>query len=139
MNKNKPDAAGKTWTNIGWGLAILFVGSILWSMWEETLLPLIRSGNTRSLWLHLVGMPIILLGTGIFVYGGIVFVRATFAALADSGLIENMRVIKGELAGDKRKAQWANAGLLVQSWLPGLGWLGFGFALIALGGFLINL
>ena len=35
--------------------AAVFVGSILWSMWAETLLPLFRAGDTRAVWLDVVG------------------------------------------------------------------------------------
>lgn len=44
--------------------AAIFVGSILWSMWAETLLPLIRAGDTRAVWLHVVGLGFLLIAAG---------------------------------------------------------------------------
>ena len=120
-----------------WAAAAAFVGSILWSMWSETLLPLIRAGDTRAVWLHLVGMPIILLGTAVFVYGGAIFVRDTFASFADATFQKNYLAIQTKQA--TMQIRWENAKILFRAWVPGLRWLGLGFLLIAAGGFLINL
>ncbi len=106
-------------------------------MWAETLLPLLRAGDARSVWLHVVGLPLILAGTAVIVYGGYVFVRDTFRAFGDETLQKNVQAIHAKQADGQMR--WQNAKILFRAWLPGLRWLGLGFLLIAAGGFLINL
>lgn len=118
-------------------VGVLFVGSILWSMWAETVRPLLIAGDTRGVVLHLVGLPLILAGTAVIVYGGIVFVRATFAAFGNETLQQNARAIRAKQASAAMR--WQNAKILFRAWRPGTLWLLLGFALIAAGGFLINL
>jgi len=137
MAKRKKSAESPIGKYILWTAAAVFVGSILWSMWAETLLPLIRAGDTRAVWLHVVGLPLILGGTAVFVYGGIVFVRGTFGAFADPTLLQNYQAIKAKKATGQMR--WENTKILFRSWVPGLRWLGLGFLLIAAGGYLINL
>jgi hypothetical protein len=50
---------------------------------------------------------------------------------------KNVRAIRAKEATGQMR--WQNARILFRSWIPGLRWLGLGFLLIALGGFLINL
>jgi hypothetical protein len=137
MTKHKKSAENPIGKYILWTVAAVFVGFILWSMWAETLLPLIRAGDTRSVWLHLVGMPIILLGTAVFVYGGYVFVRGTLGTFGDETLQKNVQAIRVKQASGQMR--WQNVRILFRAWTPGLRWLGLGFLLIAIGGFLINL
>jgi hypothetical protein len=137
MAKRKKSAESPIGKYILWAAAAVFVGSILWSMWAETLLPLIRAGDTRAVWLHLVGLPIILGGTAVIVYGGIIFVRDTFRAFTDETLLQNYAAINAKQASWQMR--WQNAMILFRAWVPGLRWLGLGFLLIAAGGFLINL
>lgn len=129
----KNQLANYFWLTVG----VAFVGSILWSMWAETLLPLIRAGDTRSVWLHVVGLPLILGGTAVIVYGGIIFVGSTLSAFGDETLQKNLQTIRAKQATGKMR--WQNARILFRAWVPGLRWLGLGFLLIAFGGFLINL
>ncbi len=137
MAKRKKSAESPIGKYILWTAAAVFVGSILWSMWAETLLPLIRAGDTRAVWLHVVGLPLILLGTAVFVYGGIVFVRDTLGAFGSDVLQANVQAIRAKQASGAMR--WQNAKILFRAWGPGLRWLGLGFLLIAAGGFLINL
>ena len=137
MAKRKKSAKSPIGKYVLWAVVAAFVGSILWSMWAETLLPLIRAGDTRSVWLHVVGLPIILGGTAVFVYGGVVFVRDTFRAFTNETMQQNMLLIQTKQA--TKTIRWQNAKILFRAWLPGLRWLGFGGLLIALGGFVINL
>lgn len=122
-------------------LSALFVGSIIWSFLYETLLPLWTAGDVRSIILHLVGFPIILAGAALFAYGGYLLVRDTFSAMADPHLKQNTATIKDDAAPAEtvRRARWANARFLFRSWKPGALRMAAGFALIALGGWLINL
>lgn len=119
-----------------WAATAVFLLSILWSMWTETLLPLIRAGDTRAVWLHLVGLPLILLGTAVIVYGGIIFVRDTFGVFTDETRQQPARAIQPRPASAADR--WQNSKILFRAWIPGLRWLLLGFLLIAIGGFLIN-
>ena len=136
MAKRKESANGPVGKYILWGLAAVFVGSILWSMWVETLLPLIRAGDTRAVWLHVVGLPLILLGTAVIVYGGFIFIRDTFRAYGHETVQENLAAVRANQA--TLAMRWQNLKILFRAWVPGLRWLGLGFLLIAVGGFLIN-
>lgn len=140
MAKKKSSTSDVVFRWLGWLVLIGFVGSILWSMWVDTLQPLIRAGDTQALIFNLVGLPIILLGTGIFVYGGFRFVRATFHSMQEPGAVENIaRIQEGSLPPDElQQARMENLRALWTAWKRPLAWLAFGFALIALGGFLIN-
>lgn len=121
-------------------LGTLFVGSIIWSFLYETLLPLWTAGDVGAIVRNLIGFPIILAGTATFAYGGFGFVRDTFSAMADPQLKENTAAIKDDAAPQDsvRRARWANARLLFRAWKPGALRIAAGFALIALGGWLIN-
>jgi hypothetical protein len=125
------------------GLLILagFIASILWSMWVDTLLPLMRAGDTRALTFNLIGLPTILLGTGLIVYGGLLFVRSTFTSMAAPQIVENIARIRAGVSAphDLRRARIENLKALWNAWKRPLLWLASGFALIALGGLLINL
>jgi hypothetical protein len=125
---------------VGWLILAGFIASILWSMWVDTLLPLIRAGDTRALIFSLIGLPTILLGTGLVVYGGLLFVRSTFTSMAAPETVENIaRIRAGESAPDDlRRARIENLKALWSAWKLPLFWLALGFVLIALGGFLIN-
>ena len=137
MAKRKKSADSPVGKYILWAAAAVFIGSILWSMWAETLLPLIRAGDTWGVWLHVVGLPLILLGTAVFVYGGLVFVRGTLGAFGNETLQKNVQAIRAKRATGQMR--WQNAQILFRAWVPSLRWLGLGFLLIAAGGYLINL
>jgi hypothetical protein len=140
MTRKKTSASDKFFRIFGWLILIGFVASILWSMWVDTLQPLIRTGDTRALILNMIGLPVILLGAGIFVYGGLLFVRRTFNALGATQTAENMALMRGGKLppGELRQARMQNLKALWDAWKHPLLWLASGFALIALGGFLIN-
>ena len=123
------------------GIAVLFVGSIIWSFIAETLVPLLAAGDAGAVGRNLVGFPIILLGTAIFVYGGYVFVRDTFSAMQDSEMTANAAQIRmGQASPDElRQGRRQNLARLLRSWKDGSLRMALGFALIAAGGWLINL
>lgn len=128
------------WKYVGIALLIAFVGSILWSMWVDTLRPLIQAGDPLAVLYNLIGLPLILIGTGIFVYGGYVFVRDTFSSYQDQSLLQNAAVIRAKPSRQAvRAARWQTLRHFWRTWKPGLARLALGFILIALGGFLINL
>ena len=123
------------------GLAVLFVGSIVWSFVYETLMPILAQGDTGAAVRNLVGFPIILAGTALFAYGGLVFVRDTFSAMQDPQMAANLAHIKDDEAPGEvvRRARWKNTRLLFSSWKDGTLRMALGFGLIAIGGWLINL
>lgn len=141
MKKNQPSTSDKLFRWLVWLLVIGFVASILWSMWVDTLQPLIQSGDKRAVLFNLIGLPVILLGTGVIVYGGFLFVRGTFTTMASPEIAENVARIRagGSAPDDLRRVRRANLKALWDAWKYPLLWLGLGFAMIALGGFLINL
>jgi hypothetical protein len=120
----------------------LFVGSIIWSIISETLLPLYQAGDTRGLLYNFIGIPVILAGTCVIVYGGFVFLRGMFSAFGDETLQQNIPVVRGQVEDSAvavSKARRENFLILVRAMRPGLSWMVGGFLLIAIGGFLINL
>jgi hypothetical protein len=127
----------RLWIAIGIGAAVAFIGSIFWSIWFETLLPLIRAGDTAGMIANLVGIPIILAGTGLICYGGFVFVRDTFAIWSGLAVLpeETVRATQALTIAEKRRHHRA---LLWKAWQRPLLWIALGFGMIALGGFIIN-
>lgn len=140
MKKNQPSTTDKVFRWIVWLLVIGFVASILWSMWVDTLQPLVKGGDARALLFNLIGLPAILLGTGLIVYGGFLFVRSTFTAMSAPETVENIARIRAgdSVPEDLRQARFENMKALWNAWKRPVFWFVLGFALIALGGFLIN-
>lgn len=140
MKKKQPSTSDKLFRWLVWLLVIGFVASILWSMWVDTLQPLIQSGDTRAVLFNMIGLPTILLGTGLIVYGGFLFVRSTFTAMSTPETVENIARIRAgdSMPEDLQRARFENLKALWSAWKFPLFWLVFGFGLIALGGFLIN-
>lgn len=136
----EPSTSDKLFRWLGWLLLVGFVASVLWSMWADTFQPLIRAGDTRALLFNLVGLPSILLGTGFIVYGGLLFMRGTFTAVSEPKTVDNIaRIYAGTSTPDDLwRARLENLKALWEAWKRPLLWMVFGFALIALGGFLIN-
>ena len=131
---------GRIWKFVGIAALIALVGSILWSMWAETLRPLIEAGDSRAVMLHLIGLPLILIGVSIFTYGGYLFVRNTYGSYEDETLLQNMAIIRAKPSPeDVSAARRQTVRVFWQAWKPGLARLGLGFLILAVGGFLINL
>jgi hypothetical protein len=132
----KPEKTNQAWVWLIYLLGALFVGSILWSMIFETLAPLWRAEATLEFWLNVTGMPIILAGVSVLVWGAWVFLRGTYGALGDEELVRNVAAIRaGEASGKQR---WRNGQILFKAWRRGFLIMLAGFGLIALGGITIN-
>jgi hypothetical protein len=129
--------SNRVWQIIGIGAVVLFIGSIFWSIWFETLLPLLRAGDTAGLSANLIGIPIILAGTAVFCYGGFTFVRATFSVFGDLGALPKHEAKQFSQLAQQEKGRRVRA-LLWKAWQRPLLWLALGFGLIAVGGFIIN-
>lgn len=121
-------------------LGVLFIGSIIWSIIFETILPLIRANAISELVLNIVGIPVILIGMIIFVRGGWIFVRDVISIMDIEEIKVNTEIIRTKSDPQAvKQARRQNLILFWQSWKPGLKQLALGYILIAIGGMGINL
>ncbi|MDK1081232.1 MAG: hypothetical protein QGD88_07100 [Anaerolineae bacterium] len=119
---------------------VLFIGSIIWSIIFETIMPLIRANAIDELILNIVGIPVILAGTIIFIRGGWIFFRDVYSLMGTEEIQVNIDIIRAKSDPQTiKQARRKNIILLWQSWKPGLKQLAWGFFLIAVGGMGINL
>ena len=109
-------------------IALAFVGSVLYSMWVDTLQPVYATGDMVATLRTLGSLITILIGTAIFVFGGFQFLRDVFSAFSTE--LQPL-----EMPG----ARWHNFKALLKSFVRGTLIMLFGFALIALGGWLLNM
>lgn len=124
----------------GIALGAVFIGSIIWSIIFETIIPLIRANAINELILNIVGIPVILVGTIVFVRGGWKFVRDVYSIMDSQEINFNAEIIRAKTDTQAvKEARHQNRKLFWQSWKPGLKQLAWGFFLIALGGMGINL
>ncbi|MFQ5410287.1 MAG: hypothetical protein ACE5FI_17900 [Anaerolineales bacterium] len=118
------------------GVAVLFLGSIAWSIVVETLLPLARSGDWRALVFNLIGIPLILLATAMIVYGGLLVVRHMFMFMSDAQTQADIARLRTR--EDAQGARCRNLRRWFRALGPGLIWMALGFGVMAAGGYLIN-
>jgi hypothetical protein len=121
---------------------VVFLIVILWSVVTETLLPLYRNKEFGELIYNIVGIPVLLIGVGIFAYGGWIFARDTSRLMNDNiQLAENVDIIKDKTQPkNKRKtARNENTRILFTTWKKGAFWLLIGAIFIIGGGLVINL
>lgn len=126
---------------IFWILGILFFGGILYSAITETLLPLWNKGSKDEFIHNIIWIPVIFTGTGIFVYGGIRFIKDTFNTLSDERMITNTSTIRTKETPKETKsiARKENYRMLFNTWKPGGKYLLLGALVIIAGGITINL
>jgi hypothetical protein len=137
-HKQQLDEA-RIWKFIGIVALVIFVGSILWSMWVDTLRPLILAGDTRAVIFNIIGLPLILVGVALFAYGGYVFVKDTFRSFQDETMLQNMAIIRSQSTRQAiRAARLETLRIFWRVWKPGLARMGLGFLILMLGSFLIN-
>ncbi len=135
----------KVFKELTWGkillalIASLFVGAILWSIGFESLLPLWLAGDMEMLARNLIGIPIIFIGLGLFIWGALRFIPATYTAMSAPELRERVKLIRSsapkEIISQARKENFI---ALIRAWKPALLYMLAGFTLIAFGGWLIN-
>jgi hypothetical protein len=120
---------------------ILLTAGIFYSVITETLIPLFNQGKTEEFIYNLIGIPVILTGTGLFVYGGIIFVIDTFKLFGQEKMITNIENIRNKNADKyiKSESRKENFKMLLSAWKRGGKFLGIGGLLIFAGGILINL
>jgi hypothetical protein len=135
---NKPSSSWWQWSGLI-VLGVLFVGSIFWSIWFDTLAPLVREGDYQALVFNLVGIPLILAGTAVIVYAGYLIVSRTFTMFEDENFVQTVAQIKQRPSLSERRQVWAiQFAYYRHAWTAGAVWMLLGFGLIALGGYLIN-
>lgn len=122
------------------GFSILLI-IILWSVVTETLLPLYNSKQYDELVYNAAGIPVILLGTGIFVYGGWIFYRDSREFFENPKLTSNADIIRDRNAPKEKikTARKENTRMLFSTWKKGFIWLLIGALVITAGGITINL
>ncbi|WP_338688606.1 hypothetical protein [Haloferula helveola] len=124
---------------VGWIVGGGLVAAMVVSFVVETILPLHRAGRTAEMLFNLVGFPIVLLGTGVFVWGGAVFVRDTFRVWGSPEMVENLKRLKTDPGADSRRsAGGRNRAILFEAWKPGLIRMGIGAVVIAIGSIVLN-
>lgn len=110
-------------------VALVFFGSIIWSMGYETLLPLLRNEQWLAFLANLLGLPIILAGTAIMLWGFWVFLRD----VGGGGNGQTLQPPTRQMSREQRKATQQEA---LARMKPGLFRLVGGMLLIAIGGFI---
>lgn len=125
---------------IAWGVVGLFAAALLWSMWSETLRPLVWAGEAVRALRTTVGLAVLVLAVLLITYGGFSVVSEILKTIGDETVIQNIEVIR---AGTKRfprqsirAARRANLIALLRAARPGCLWMALAFALLALGGWL---
>jgi hypothetical protein len=140
MTESHPPGKTRFWRVIGLLIAIVITSAILWSIWSETLLPLLREGDMRGLWLNLIGIPMILLGVAMLVYGGIKFVDRTAIAIKDKTFHERADFVRTDPRPEARWEVWKlNLRQLGRLWWPPLLLFALALGLIIIGGILTNM
>jgi len=122
-------------------VAVFLVGSVLWSVIFETLLPLYRDGDTAAFIANLIGIPIILAGTVVIVYGGLRVVRGMFGFMTVAAVEADMQTEQDSIAKSKGRGGSQRAGSFrywLMAWVPGGPLMLLGFLLIGIGSFIIN-
>jgi len=140
MTESNPSSKSRFWRVIGLLIAIAISSAILWSVCSETLLPLLRKDDMRGLWLNLIGIPMILLGVALLVYGGIKFVDRTAIAMKDKTFHERADFVRTDPRPEARWDVWKlNLRQLGKLWWPPLLLLALALCLIIIGGILTNM
>jgi hypothetical protein len=121
--------------------AVLLV-IILWSVVTETLIPLCRGKHYDEFTYNIFGIPLIIIGVGLFAYGGWVFVRDTHNLFDNNfQLAENLDIIRNKTQPKEKikTARNKNTKLLCLTWKKGAFWLLIGAIFIIAGGLMLNL
>jgi len=140
MTESHPPSKTRLLQVIGLIAAITITSAVLWSIWSETLLPLFREGDMRALWLNMIGIPLILLGVALLLYGGIKFVDRTAIAMKDKTFHERAAFVRTDPRPEARWEVWKlNLRQLGRLWWPPLLLLALALGLIIIGGILTNM
>ncbi|MBI5402881.1 MAG: hypothetical protein HY959_05745 [Ignavibacteriae bacterium] len=115
---------------------------ILWSVVFETLIPLYEKKAYDEFAYNLTGIPLLIFGTGLFSYGGFVFVRDTLRELAlNEKVAINLEIIRNKISPREkiRAARSENTRFLLSAWKKGSFLMFIGIVFISAGGVTINI
>lgn len=131
----------KTLITIAIIIGIIFSATIFWSVWTETLLPLLNKKDNRGFILNLVGFIIIYTATLIIVYGGFLFVKDTYILFQQEDFIKRIELLRNKSTSkeEKRRIRKENTKCLFSVWKDGSKWLAIGFIIFIIGSIIINL
>lgn len=118
---------------------LLFI--IVRSALMETLIPFYRNGEYEEFAYNLVGIIILLIGTGIFGYGGWLILINTSVLIKDERIFNNIEIIRNKtlVKEDRKRARIENTKMLFSAWRKGAIKLLIGGLIILCGGIIINL
>lgn len=123
-----------------WAVIVLFVGAVLWSMWSETLRPIIEAGDPVRAAGTVLGLAAFILAMLVITYGGFQVVAGILKAMHEETFARNAEIIR---AGKEhyqpeivRAARQENLIAILRAARPGCLWMALAFALLALGGWL---
>jgi hypothetical protein len=120
-------------------IAVVFGLLFFGSMWTETLQPLIRAGDTTGLLFNLVGLPILVAGLVVFVYGGFRCLRNLFDLAQNETFLQQAAIIRERSSPQAvRAAQRIHLRLWGGALGRGARWMLLGFLCFGIGGYLIN-
>ncbi|MEZ0395828.1 MAG: hypothetical protein ABWK53_05300 [Anaerolineales bacterium] len=123
-----------------WAAVALFLGAILYSMWSETLRPLVRAGESFRALQTALGLALILLAVMVLTWGGFRFVMAILTLMHEASFLQNAAIgregTKRHPRPVVRAARGENLRLIGRAALPGCLWMALAFGLLALGGWL---
>lgn len=124
---------------LAWIGLVLFAGALVWSMWSETVRPLVQEGEIGRAIRTSFGMTAILAAVVAIIYGGFRIVSQILKTLRDQTVLENAELIRQRRHRSReavRAASRANRRAVLRALYPGAVWMIGGFGLLALGGWL---
>lgn len=126
-----------------WAAVGLFLLAILWSMWSETLRPLVEAGETVHALYTALGLGSIVLALLVLTYGGFLLVSRVLWTMHEESFVRNAEI---DHAGRKhyppevvRAARRENLRLVFHAARPGCLWMAAAFLLMVLGAWICSL
>lgn len=120
-----------------WAVVGLFLLAILWSMWSETLRPLVQAGETAYAFCTALGLVSVMLALLVLTYGGFLVVSRILSAMHEESFVRNAEIGR---AGRRhypmevvRASRRENLRLIFHAARPGCLWMVAAFLLLALG------
>ena len=90
---------------LAWLALGLFVASILWSMWVDSLRPIVRAGDAGRALLMASGLALVLVGVAGMLQGAWLVLRGGLSLLADETFAARVQVIRDAAAGAEARAE----------------------------------
>lgn len=122
-----------------WVVLVIFAAALVWSMWSETVRPLVQEGATGRAIRTSFGLVAILAAVVAIIYGGFRIVSQILKTLQDQTVLDNTELIRQRRHRSReavRAASRANRRAVLRALYPGAVWMIGGFGLLALGGWL---